>query len=41
MTCGNHLRLAVMAMSTARPSPLADKAMVVGGGGGDVWVYMG
>jgi hypothetical protein len=28
-------------MSTARPSPLADKAMVVDGGGGDSRAYMG
>jgi hypothetical protein len=29
------------AMPTARPPPLAGKAMLLGGGCGKVWVYMG
>jgi hypothetical protein len=40
MTCEDHLQLAA-AMPTARLPPLGDKAMVLGGGLGKSWVYMG
>jgi hypothetical protein len=36
-----HLRLAMAVMPTARPPPLVDGAMVLGGGWGKGWVYMG